>query len=161
MLLRRWAEHNRRRREQRIAQNAEAWLEALGLLLEASRSLLRPQRLPTDLITALHRIDWWLEHLVQAERVLRRALREPDLNARVRRTTELAFRLRNEMVSYFIRWKAFQDSEQTGVATAFLDRREMEEALLAARQTSRDLAAQVDQAKPILPRAIAGGPQAS
>jgi len=165
-MVQRWLAHVRRRREERIALQAEAWFEGLGFLLEASRTLLRPQDLPLDLIGIVHRVDWRLEHIVHSERVLKRALRgrAPHLTSQLQEATRQAYHLRNQMISYFIRRKAFQDAEKAGEPTAYLDRREMEEVLLAANRISRELAAQLDGIGPALREALipipkGGGPE--
>jgi hypothetical protein len=72
----------------------------------------------------------------------------------VRDATNQAIRLRNLMASFFIRWKAFHDAESADKPTAYLDRREMEDALLDATRLSRELAAQVDELAPALRAAV-------
>lgn len=148
----RWVEWAHKRRRNRTAFHAELWLEAVHLLLEACRAALQPQAMPPDLVPVLQRIDWRLEHILHSNRSLRRALREraPTLSARIAEATDQAFRLRNQMTSYFIRWKAFQDASEAAVPTAFLDRREMEEHLLAASRMARDLTSLLEEIRPVL-----------
>src|SRR3989304_3094753 len=117
-MVQRWIARVRRRREERIALQAGAWLEGLGFVLEASRTLLRPQDLPPDLLGIVHRIDWRLEQVVHCERVLKRALRgrAPHIAAQLQGATWQAYHLRHEMISYFIRRKAFQPADKAGGA---------------------------------------------
>ncbi len=157
----RWVERIRRRRADRVAVHARLWLEAVRLLLETCRAALQPQAMPPDLIPVLHWIDWRLEYILQSERALKRTLRKqaPDVGARLRMVTEQAFHLRNKMASYFIRWKAFQDAHRAEEPTAFLDRREMEESLLAARRTAGELGLQLDAISPLLREALIPSPE--
>jgi hypothetical protein len=157
----RWVERIRRRRADRIAVHARLWLEAVRLLLETCRATLQPQAMPPDLIPVLHWIDWRLEHILTSERAIKRTLRKqaPDLGTQLGMVTEHAFHLRNTMASYFIRWKAFQDARRTDEPTAFLDRREMEESLLAARRMADEVGVQLEAISPPLREAFHLPPQ--
>jgi hypothetical protein len=117
--------------------------------------------MPSDLAPVLHWIDWRLEHILHSERALKRTLRKqaPDVGARLGMLTEQAFHLRNLMTAYFIRWKAFQDAYQAEQPTAFLDRREMEESLLAARRMADEVGVQLEAISPPLREALNLPPQ--
>jgi hypothetical protein len=148
----RWVERVRRKREARLAEQREAWLASLRRFVDACQTSLRPLSMPDDLLESLHRLDWQLEHIRSTERSLKRELRRqaPGLDARVRGAAGEAFRLRNLVTSFSIRWQAFEEAERSGGPMVFLDRREMEEALLNANRAARDLAAEVDKIDPVL-----------
>ena len=160
MMLRRWVERNRRRREERIAFQAATWLEGLRSVLDLCRAALQPRAMPGDLHRELTRIDWRLERVRSADQALKRYLRQraPALAPDVEEATGQAFHLRNQTTTFFIRWQAFQDANQAGGPMAFLDRREMEEALLQANQTSRALAEKLDTLGPGLRNAVTRHP---
>ena len=119
--------------------------------------------MPGDLHQVLNLIDWRLERDVSADQALKRYLRQraPALAPDVEEATGQAFHLRNQTTSFFIRWQAFQDANQAGGPMAFLDRREMEEALLQANQTSRALAEKLDMLGPGLRDAVTPLPNPS
>jgi hypothetical protein len=139
-----WLDRLRGRRLEQARLDLETWLDLFGGLTELFLSSLQISAMPTDLVVTLSGIDSRLEGLnaraIRMRGLLRRS--DPALGARVKHATDQAWRLRNQMVSFFIRWQDFQDADRERRPDRFDRRRGMEEALVAANQTARGLASE-------------------
>jgi hypothetical protein len=140
-LLRRWREAWRAYRLAHWEADLAAWLAGLRGLLDDCREALPPTGGPAGADVFLARIDGHLEHLRWTEGGAVRAAqgRSPAISARLRAATERAVHLRNQTQQFLISRLAAADAELEGRARAFLQRREMDDALLTARRTLRAL----------------------
>ncbi|OGO13672.1 MAG: hypothetical protein A2Y93_05175 [Chloroflexi bacterium RBG_13_68_17] len=127
----------RRRRSQRTAA-PRTWLEEPAAFIRLCSDILPARGRGTPLDRLLLRIDTYRERVRKAVAAAVRELRRSDR----------AVHGRNQVHPYFIRRAAYTEAHARDAATAFLDRREMEQALLTARGVARLLAGDLKALEP-------------
>jgi len=141
-----WREAWRRQRRLRSAENLLVWREQAALLAAAFARALRQSGpdAPSDVV--LNRIDWGLEHLRRLSTAIRPPLARQDrpLADQLEAWLTQAYQLRNQTLSYLIRWESYREAEQDAGGGDFIARRrahairwERDEALLPALDSLR------------------------
>lgn len=162
-MILRWLRGLRHASTLRAARELLAWHVRAVWLVEVCQDSLRPHEMPSDPAAELLRVDWALEYMWAHARTALPRLRRDDrqLAERLERATDQAVVLRNQLVSFFIRWESHREADREDSPGAFLLRRDWEDALLDARRTARGLSAELDELRPAfddLSRRWTGGP---
>ncbi|MCJ7511904.1 MAG: hypothetical protein MUO23_02905 [Anaerolineales bacterium] len=151
-----WRDIWRLQRRLRSAQDLLAWSEQAAVLMGAFERALRQSGpdAPSDVV--LNRIDWGLEHLRRQSTAIRRPLarHERRLADQLEACLTQAYELRNQTLSYLIRWEADR-GDFSARRWAHATRRERDEALLPALQVLRRLNAVLAEVAPRL-QGVAG-----
>jgi hypothetical protein len=154
----------RRRRRQRSAEDLPVWCEQAAIVAAAFARALGQAGpdAPGDVV--LNRLDWGLEHLRRLSTAVRRPLaqHDPVLAERLEACLRNVYDLRNQTLSYLIRWGDYRAAERDAGRGDFAERRRAldvrrarDEALLPARQALRRLNAELGDLAPHLQR-VAG-----
>jgi hypothetical protein len=163
-MLAHWKGIRRLRRRQRSAEDLPVWCEQAGIVTSAFARALGQAGpdAPSDVV--LNRLDWGLEHLRRLSTSVRRPLAEhdPQLAERLEACLRHVYELRNQTLSYLIRWGDYRAAERDAGRGDFAERRRAQdvrrardEALLPARQALRRLNAELAELTPRLQR-VAG-----
>ncbi len=151
-MLQRWLERRRRARDQRAAGDLQDWLTSARKVLEICAASLKPKDPRTDIGVALDRVDRELlrfrGHAAGAGGSLRR--RHPSLRSRLEEATRLTYRLRNDTCGYLLRWQTYQQQRDASSAAGVGAQRQMEEALLQASRSARQLTQDLEAITPEL-----------
>jgi hypothetical protein len=156
-----WWETWRRRRRQRSAEDLPVWCEQAAIVSAAFARALGQAGpdAPGDVV--LNRLDWGLEHLRRLSTAVRRPLAQHDplLAERLEACLRHIYDLRNQTLSYLIRWGDYRAAERDAGRGDFAERRRAQdvrrtrdEALLPARQALRSLNADLEDLTPRLQR---------
>jgi len=156
-----WRESWSRQRRLRSAENLLAWREQAAILAAAFERAMRQAGpdAPSDVV--LNRLDWGLEHLRRLSTAVHRPLAQHDrpLAGQLEVCLTQAYQLRNQTLSYLIRWQSYQEAEHDAGSGEFAARRhahdlrrERDDALLPALRDLRQLNAALAVIGPQLQR---------
>ena len=161
LMIAHWKEIWRRQRRLRSSEDLPVWCEQAAIVASAlGRALSQAgPDAPGDVV--LNRLDWGLEHLRRLSTAVRRPLAQHDplLAERLEACLRRVYDLRNQTLSYLIRWGDYRAAERDAGSGGFAERRRAhdvrrarDEALLPARQALRMLDAELAELTPHLQR---------
>jgi len=153
-MLRNWRDRRRQARKARAAADLQAWHDTVGALLAMCQEPLRSRRVSGDIGVPLDRIDRTLMRFRNESAAARSALRtDGELTAQVRAMTDGLFELRNQTVSFMLRWQTAYQLEER-FTPSMEARRAADEARLVASRSARRLADDWKRLAPLVERLI-------
>ncbi|MEW6567953.1 MAG: hypothetical protein AB1449_07270 [Chloroflexota bacterium] len=155
-MLRAWLQSRRRRSERQAASDLQEWLGCLQRILDrCSTSVAQPQ--VADVGVTLDAVDRELLRFHRFASDVQGPLRreQPELAGQVRRTTDLAYRLRNQTRTYLLRSATLHQRRRRGHPDSPEVLHKVEQAQQLATETVRALRSEIELLSPGLRRRIA------